>query len=387
MSPFELRCKNFLKEGKQNALGQTLQAYNGDVYKCLEQVKHDVFSSPKPLEDEQYLYGRGVAAMMKSPKMAPNAATTVYLRFCTDGSVNVNLSGIEMGQGSRTVFTQIAAEALMIAPERINVYKEVDTQFSPWNWQTVASMLTYRGGNAIIKAAKKAIEMFKSTAAQALKCMPDDLEYNGDYVFKKSNKDIKIPVSSLVTGYMYPDGLTIGEFVHTLGADRVPGIVEPDPETGMGNAAGSWTFGAQAAQIKIDKTTGKVIVEHFASCFDIGRVINPQMLRGQIVGGVLQGIGHALYEELKFSSDGKMKNPVFGPYKVPTVYDIPKKQSVSFIETEDVRGPFGARCIGEHPIVAVAPTILNAIQDATGHDFYNIPVKPEDILKVIKERN
>ena len=387
MSPFELREKNFLSEGKKNSLGQTVQNYNGDVLQCMNTAKKAIFESPKPQEDDKYIYGRGVAAMMKSPKMSPNAATSVFLRFFTDGSVSVNMCGIEMGQGSRTVFTQITAEALMIPPEKITVYNEVDTQFSPWDWQTVASMLTYRGGNAIIKAAKKAIKIMKETAAEVLQCMTDDLEYNGECVYRKSNKSINIPIAQLVVGYMHPGGLTVGEVVHALGEDRIPGVVNPDPDTGMGYAAGSWTFGSQAVQLKIEKATGKVIIEHFASCFDIGQVINPHTLMGQITGGVTMGIGHALHEDLKFTPEGKMKNGVFGAYKIPTIYDIPEKQTIGFVETADVRGPFGARCIGEHPIVAVTPAILNAIQDATGHDFYKIPVTPEDILNVLKERN
>ena len=136
----------------------------------------------------------------------------------------------------------------------------------------------------------------------------------------------------------------------------------------------TYTFGAQGCELKIDKETGEIIIEHFASCFDVGQVINPIQIRGQVVGGVMMGIGASLYEELKFDENGKALNPMFRKYKFPTLKNAPKKQTVEFVETPGEIGPFGARGIGEHPLVAVAPAILNGIYDAIGVDFYEIPV-------------
>lgn len=383
LSPLDLRRKNFLSEGRRNSLGETIRDHNGNLFKCLENVEKELFTQPKPKEDERYLYGRGVASMMKSPKGAPNASSCCQIKFCSDGSVHVNLGGIEMGQGAQQAMAQIAAEALQIPPERIAVFHEVDTQHSPWEWQTVASMFTYRGGNAVLKTAEKAIRMLKENAATVLRVKAEDLDYDGASVFVKTNPDRKVAVRDLARGFSYENGLTVGEVVEATAGDRLPGYVEPDPKFGMGAAGGTWTFGCQGCELRVDKKTGEVMIDQFISSFDVGRVISPQMIRGQIVGGVVMGIGQTLKEQLKFSEQGKMTNATWVRYKMPRIKDIPRKQSVICVETPEKRGPFGARCIAEHPMVAVAPTILNALYDATGHEFVRVPVLAEDILEVL----
>ena len=383
MSPLELRRKNFLCEGKINSLGETIRDYNGNLFKCLDHVEGEIFSNTKPAEDDQYLYGRGVASMMKSPKGAPNASSGCQIKFCEDGSVHLNLSGIDMGQGAQQAMRQMAAEALKMPLERISVYTEVDTQHSPWEWQTVASMFTWRGGSAVIKTANKAIEILKNNASIVLQADVGALEYDGEFVSLKTDPDVKVAVRELVRGYMYEGGLTVGEVAETMAFDRLPRYVEPDPKFGMGNAGGTWTFGCQGCELRIEKKTGKVIIDKFVSSFDVGRVISPQMIRGQIVGGVVMGIGQTLKEKIDFSDDGKITNANWKEYRLPTIDDMPGKQVVICVETPEVGGPFGARGIAEHPMVAVTPAILNAIYNATDHDFFGTPVTPEKLLGVI----
>jgi carbon-monoxide dehydrogenase large subunit len=382
----ELRRKNFLREGRQNSLGETIRDYNGNLFKCLENIEKTIYNQPKPAEDATYAYGRGLAAMMKSPKGSPNASSCCQMKFCGDGSVLVNLGGIDMGQGAQTALTQIAAEALQLPPERITMYREIDTQHTPWEWQTVASMFTYRGGNAIVKTAAKLIEILKQTASRPLRCEAAALEYNGDYVYRKNDPDDKIAVKDLVRGFMYSDGVTVGEVAEATAGDRLPRYMIPDARTGMGTAGGTWTFGCQGCELKINKKTGEITIEHFASSFDVGQVISPTLIRGQIVGGVLMGIGQTLKEKIEFDPEGTLVNANWNKYKLPTIYDMPKQQTVICEETPEVRGPFGARCIAEHPMVAVAPTILNAIYDAIGIDFYKTPVTAQDIVTALQAK-
>jgi len=385
LSLSDLMRKNFLCAGKRNSLGQAIKESHGNLFECLDRVEAALHATPLPDDDEVYLYGRGIAAMMKSPKMAANASSCAYLQLNGDGSVFINLAGIEMGQGCQTVFTQMAAEALNIPMERIRMYRDVDTQFSPWEWQTVASMQTYRGGRAIVDACEQAIELLKGNAALALDCPVEDIDYDGEGCFRKSDLGQRVATGALARGYMHVDGLTVGVPVQATGSYRVAGLTEPDPETGMGNAAGSWTFGVQGADIRIERATGKVDVLHFASAFDVGGVINPQTCRGQVVGGVVQGMGAALMEKMVFKEDGLLRNTNFGPYKIPAIGDMPAKLTVEFVETPNEEGPWSAKPIAEHPIVAVAPTILNAIRDATGHDYYCLPVTPDVILNCLEE--
>jgi carbon-monoxide dehydrogenase large subunit len=383
MSPRALRRKNFLCEGRRNSLGETIRDYNGNLFKCLENVEGALYGTLKPEEDDRYLYGRGVAAMMKSPKGAPNASSCCQMKFCADGSVQVNLAGVDMGQGARQAIRQIAAEVLKIPLERIAVYREIDTQHSPWEWQTVASMFTYRGGNAVVKTARKLIRTLKETAALALRVSVDVLGYDGESVYDMTDPDQRIPVSQLVRGFMGEYGVTVGEVAEATAGDRLPGYAEPEPRFGMGHCGGTWTFGCQGCELRIDKATGEIRIDHFASSFDVGKVISPQMIRGQIVGGVVMGIGQTLKEKIEIDPEGKLTNATWVKYRIPRITDIPGKQTVICVETPEVRGPYGARCIAEHPMVAVSPTILNALRDATGHDFTHIPVTAEDVLDVI----
>jgi carbon-monoxide dehydrogenase large subunit len=381
----DLMRKNFLSEGRQNALGQVIKPSHGNLFKCLDEVEKALAANPLPASDEKALYGRGLAAMMKSPKMAANAASCAQLQISADGSVTLNLAGIEMGQGCQTVFTQMAAEALGIPMERIRLYQDVDTQFSPWEWQTVASMQTYRGGRAIVDACHKAVAMLKATAALVLQCPPGDVVFEGGNFWRQGKEDRKLSIPQLARGYMYPDGRTVGEPVQATGWYRVAELREPNPESGMGNAAGSWTFGVQGVDLRIEKATGKIDVLHFVSAFDPGGVINPQTCRGQIVGGVVQGLGAALYERIEFKEDGTMKNPNFGPYHVPNTMDIPPKFTVVFVETPNEEGPWNAKPIAEHPIVAVAPCVLNAIREAAQIELFRVPATPAVVLQAMKK--
>jgi CO/xanthine dehydrogenase Mo-binding subunit len=382
LSIFDLREKNYLGPNTINALGERMYESNGSVRDCKDKVQTAIFDGDKPAEDDEYYYGRGFTTLMKSPKGAPFSSKSCYLKMNPDGSAVINMGGAEVGQGLRMAVQQIAGEALQIHPKKIRVYTEIDTQYCPWEWQTIGSMFTTQGGRAIIRAANKAIQMMKETAAKALLCDVDHLDYDGVSVFMKHDPELKVPITQLIHGYITETGITIGDVVHTTSDARLPRYSGPD-ENGQGGLGVEYTFGSQGCQIRIEKKTGKVLIDHFASSFDVGTVINSQMIRGQITGGVMMGIGASLHEELKFDEDGKMLNPSFGKYRFPSFKDAPAKQTVDCVENPGEVGPFGARGIGEHPVVGVAPAIVNAIQDAIGVEFYEIPVTPEKILAAL----
>ncbi|MBN2556635.1 MAG: xanthine dehydrogenase family protein molybdopterin-binding subunit [Anaerolineales bacterium] len=382
MSPLALRAKNYLGDGTVNALGERMWKTNGDVRACAEEVIGVVYDGDKPEEDDKYIYGRGFAAVMKSPKGAPFSTKGCYMKMNHDGSVSVNMGGAEVGQGLRTVVKQVTAEALKIAPERVHVYREIDTQFSPYEWQTIGSMFTIQGGRAAVLAAERIIKKLKKTAAEVLRVDRDLLDYDGDYVFLRSDPGVRVAVPDLARGYIFDNGMTVGEVAQATSDARLPRYSNPD-EHGQGSMGVTYTFGAQGCQIRIEKKTGKILIDNFVSCFDVGRVINPRQIRGQVVGGVLMAVGATLYEELEFDAEGRLLNPHFFDYHLPTMKEAPR-QTVSFIETPGAIGPFGARGIGEHPVIGVAPAILNAIYDAVGVDFYTIPITPEKMKAALE---
>ncbi len=322
MDPIRLREMNYLTEGKVNALGERMWKSHGDILTCSNIVKEKVFTKAKPKEDENYYYGRGFAAAMKSPKGAPFSTKGCYMKMNIDGSVSVSIGGAEVGQGLRTVVRQVAAEALMIPPEKIRVYNEIDTQFSPYEWQTIGSMFTTQGGRAIIRAANRLIAVLKNNAAQVLKTDVDYLEYDGEYVYLRNDPDIRVAVADLSRGYITSDGITIWEYAHAVSDARLPRYANPD-ENGQGSLGVNYTFGATAAEIRIEKKTGKIIVDKFTSVFDVGQVINPRQIRGSVLGGVTMAVGAALYEKLDIDAEGRINNPTCSN----TTFPLTKKPS------------------------------------------------------------
>ncbi|MFX0122536.1 MAG: xanthine dehydrogenase family protein molybdopterin-binding subunit [Candidatus Hodarchaeota archaeon] len=379
----KLRMKNFLRPGDTNSLNQLISEHNGDIRQCFEKMVEALELDQLPKEDENFIYGRGVAALVKSPIQAANASSNIFLKFNEDLTVNISIGGVEMGQGCLTVLAQIAAETLKIPFEKVRINHEINTQITPYEWQSVASMTTMRVGNAIIAACDKAITQFKNNAALVFNCNSDDLVYDGRSI---SHKDESIPLEKLTLGYQYDDGHTVGDPVLAVGSSVVRDVTFPDLETGHYQPY-EWTFGAQGCDIGIEKATGKIKVLHFVTALDIGKVINPDTTRGQITGGVLMGIGAALKEKILFNEQGIMKTTNLKRYQIPTLSDMPEKYTCILIENPQPDGPFGARPMAEHPIIGVPPAILNAFQHGTGITLTRLPASPETVLEALEERS
>ena len=376
-----LRMKNFLRPGDTNSLGQTVHAHNGDIRKCFAQTLAKLDENPLPKEDENYYYGRATVGLVKSPVQTANASSNVFLKFNEDLTVNISIGGIELGQGALTVLAQIAADALHMPVANIRINYEINTQLTPYEWQTVASMTTMRVGNAIIAACKGAINQFKQNASLVWGCAPKDIIYDGKQV---NYQDKYLNLKELVLGYQYTDGHTVGNPILTTGSSVVRDVTFPDLDTGQYQPY-EWTFGTQGVDLKINKKTGKISILHFVTALDAGKVINPQLARGQVTGGVMQGIGQALKEKIVYDETGNMITTNLRRYAIPRLSDMPERYSCIFIETPQPDGPYGARPIAEHPALGPPSVILNAIQRATGLSFTSIPVTKERILESLKQ--
>jgi carbon-monoxide dehydrogenase large subunit len=379
----KIRKMNFLKPGDTNSLNQTITDHNGSIHECFDKMTSILDSNSLKEEDDRYLYGRGVAAIVKSPVQTTNASSTVFLKINKDLTVNISIGGIEMGQGCLTVLAQIAAETLKFTVERIRINYEVNSQLTPYEWQTVASMTTMRVGNAIVSACEKAILKFKENAAEVFECDIQVLIYDGKSV-KKGGEEIKL--KDLVLGYQYEDGHAVGNPILTTGSFVVRNVTFPDLKTGQYQPY-EWTFGSQGCDIRIEKETGEIKILHFVTVLDVGKVINPDTARGQIMGGVTQGLGAALKEKIQFDEKGVMKTTNLRRYQIPTIADMPEKFTCLFIENSQPDGPFGARPMAEHPAIGPPPAILNAIQNATGISITTIPVTPDRVLDALRQRS
>jgi len=391
--PIEFRLKNCLGHEKVNAIGQTIYRHNGDLSGCIRKVAEyleldEWRGIPKEEKDDgRFARGKGLAALMKSPVMATNAPSMAQLRFNEDCSVNLQISATDMGQGSTTAMSQIAAETLKIPVDKVHVSMGIDTERHPYDWQTVASRTTWMAGNAVMKACQTALNQMKELAADVWDLdSTDEIEYDGTNL-SVPGKNLCLPLESLVMGYTYEDGRAIGGPATGIGYFLPPRVVYHHPETGQGNAAAEWTFGCQGFDITVDRLTGDVKVNKMVTAIDVGKVINPMLARGQIIGAMVQALGAAINEALIYSSGGVVRNDNLTDYKIPTLEDLEDTDiEVIFLETPQEDGPYGARPLAEHATVGIAPAYANALYDALGIHFNHLPVSADVLLREMKGR-
>jgi len=242
------------------------------------------------------------------------------------------------------------------------------------------------GGNAVIEAAADCIRQIRNVAAQALGVAPDEIECEDAAAFVKGDADRRVPYARLALGYTFENGNSIGGPVIGHGRFIATGLTHLDPETGQGLPAQYWTYGAHAVEIEVDTQTGEIEVLDIATAIDAGKVLNPKLCVGQVVGGVVQGLGSALWEGFKFDESGRFLNPAFVDYKIPTAKDIPRKTQQILLENPQPGGPYGARGVAEHPMISVPSAIGNALFDALGAEFTTLPLDYERILLRIREQ-
>lgn len=384
MDPAELRLKNLLGSGKVNAMGQVMQDYNGRADLCLQAVVKALGTKASPSAPNRKR-GHGLACLMKSPVMRTNAQSGAIIRFNEDGSVTLFTGAVEIGQGANTVLSQIAAETLSIPMDMVHYVARVDTDFSPHEWQTVASHTTWAVGNAVRLAGMDALNQIKQAAAEVLGLPEETLETSDCKVYPSGEPDRAFLYQEFATGYRRPDGSAVNPPIVGRGSFVPIGLTYLDPLTGQGNIAASWTFGCQGAEIEVDLETGQIYVLRLISALDAGRILNPDTARGQVEGAMIQALGATLTEKIHFDDDGRINNSSLVDYRIPTTADIPRLE-VFFIETEDKNGPFGARGLGEHGIVAVPAAVANALADALGIEVYEIPLSPAVIIEALEKR-
>ncbi len=394
LDPYEVRMKNILKPGTRTMSGELVYHTTGSPSDCLEAVAKEIGWKGYQTQEEREaqmktgkVRGKGLAVLQKAPAMPTNTSTSAIMQMDEDGRVKIMIGAIDMGQGANTAMAQIAAQELDIPIEQIEVVYDVNTNKHPYDWSTVASKYTFMGGNAVKQAARNMIEQMKEIAAQALRCHPDQLTYGDGAIYHVHHTHRRVPYAKLARGYVFGNGNAIGGPLIAHGVYIADGLSNLDPDTGQGLPALDWTFGAHGVELEVDVETGEVQILKIASAFDVGQVINKKLIDGQVIGGVLQGIGSALLEGFKFSPDGRMMNPSFTDNKIPTAKDIPLEIVPIYVENPQPDGPYGARGVAEHPMISVPSAIGNALYDALGINFYRLPFTPENVaLEIAKNR-
>jgi CO/xanthine dehydrogenase Mo-binding subunit len=330
--------------------------------------------------------GKGIALMWKAPAMPPNPGSSATIKLNEDGTILLGVGGQEIGQGAFTVAAQMAAAAIGVPVESIRVAGPVDTDYSPYEWQTVASRITWSMGNAIRAAAEDTRWQIFEIVSTAWDEDADNLEIvNGVVISKETEREIALKDFAV---YGIPkEGFAgwIGGPIYGRGKFMPNYVTGLDKDTGQGErAVVHFTTGAQAFEIEVDLDSGQIEILKAASAFDVGKAINPDLVRAQMEGGLVQGISSAIFEQMVFK-DGHMQNPSFVDYRIATTVDLPKEVESIIVEEAQDDGPWGARGIGEHSMVPTIAAIANAIYDAVGIRMEGPPFTAEKVYNAIKK--
>jgi CO/xanthine dehydrogenase Mo-binding subunit len=366
LPPDELRRRNFIREGQASAVGQiirdpidmpklldralTLADYHGKSSRfAAENASRSV---KKGIGFATFMHGAGFTGSGED-----HLASVVDVEIAASGRVRVLAASTEIGQGTNTIFTQIAADALGLELEDVEI-AQPDTGVVPNSGPTVASRTCMIVGRLIEEACG---ELKRALIARALLQEP----YSADD-FRRA-------------GRLHLD--RHGPLRRSARYQPPPGV-RWDDEKYQGDAYGTYAWAAYVAEVSVDTVTCEARVDDFVALQEIGRVIHPVLAAGQIEGGVAQAIGYALYEEVVWR-DGRMANAQMTNYIMPTSMDLPPIR-VYFEERPYAHGPGGAKGIGELPMDGVAPAIANAIVNALGVEVKRIPITPERILEAIE---
>jgi CO/xanthine dehydrogenase Mo-binding subunit len=370
IDPLELRLKNALRQGDRAMTGNVIKEEVG-LSDCLKWVrersdwdlKRKSYSQQRP--DEEIRRGIGVSCYFHGSSLGGEGtdAATSTLKIEADYSLTLTSGLTDYGQGSRTVFTLIAAEALGIKPERINMLRP-DTQTAIDSGPTVASRSTIMGGNATRIAAQNINQLLISAAANYFHCEPAQVARIGEKYIGPNEEPLTF---EQVVDYARQSGLTLSAH----GRWGMPHF-EWHFDKGTGTPYYCYVYGAVVAEVEVDPRIGKTDILAIWMAHDAGKIIFQQGARGQMVGGIAQGLGYALLEEMKFNQ-GYPQSLNYDGYLIPTALDMPKFEG-TFIETRFEEGPFGAKNLAEPMMIGVAPAIANAMFQATGVRDRTIPL-------------
>ena len=379
MDPIELRERNMLRDGKRTVTNQLLSQSVG-LPETLKIVKESSLVKSKKLkkQNSRYVEGVGTACIHYGNTLGAMGwyldAAGAHVQVHRDGSISVAVGITELGQGSGTTLVQMAADAFGVNTERIRVL-EVDTSYVPDSGPTVASRSTIMSGNAIINAAEQLKPYLSRAAGRLLKIAPSKVKFKNDRVSDASGRGKSV-------GF---DAVAENAFLNNEKLAAAGWWVAPyskwDIKTGMGNTYFAYSFAAHAVKVRVDTLTGKTEVLEVVAAHDVGRAINPEGVRAQAEGGIVQGIGYALYEDLQFK-DGILMNPYFSNYILPYPEETPKIRT-HIVEEIGPDGPYGAKSMGEPPIIPIGAAVVSAISNALGVQFLEMPLTPERILRGI----
>jgi CO/xanthine dehydrogenase Mo-binding subunit len=392
IDPVDLRLKNASETGDELPCGWRLKSCG--LKECLSRVSRSPHwkagkEKRKLNKTSKVKYGVGMACgthgsgwkagFMTRVGMSDTDPSTSSIKIEGDGAIRVFTGELDYGTGSNTGIAQIVAEELGARFEDVQViYGETD--IVPYGKGPYSSRTLMMGGMSAKLAASKVKKQLLQIAAKMWESDLEDLEIENGSVFMKQDPKKSISIADLAyRAYM----LSGNEPIIGTGFYDHKGTVR-DPKTNKGSIAACFLFMALGAVVAVDSETGQIEVSSIISANDCGRVINPTLCEGQTEGACAQGMGYALLEEIKYS-EGKNVNANLRDYKIPTALDMPPIECI-FVESYEPDGPFGAKGVAEHAMVASAGAIANAVYDAIGVRIKSLPITPEKVLKALTQQ-
>ena len=368
MDPVKFRELNMPMEGEALP-GYPDVPINGSctMDKCLARAKEMIGWDEKyPFRDmgNGKVRGVGIAMAMQGSSIAGIDVGGADIKLNEDGSYTLALGCSDMGTGCDTILAQMAADCLDTDMKNIVVFS-VDTDISPYDSGSYASSTTYATGNAVIQACGELRKRIHAFGAQMLGVSAEDSDFDGEKVRTEDGKE--------VTLQQIAGKATCGVCSELQVVKEYSSPISPPP------------FMVGAAEVEVDKETGQIDVIDYVGVIDCGTPINPNLARVQAEGGIGQGIGMVLYEDVQYTDKGKIRNNSFMQYKIPNRMDIPKVR-IEFESSYEKTGPFGAQSIGELVIDTPCPAIANAVYNATGVRVRELPITPEKVAMGILAR-
>jgi len=377
VDPAEIRLKNSIHAGEPHSAGFVINTcgFSESVTKAAEAIGWQEKRGKLPL-------GRGVglagASFPSGVSNMSHISSGAVVQLGRDGAVNVLSGAADIGQGAETVISQIVAEELGVSIEDIRI-TAADTGITPLDPGTFGSGVTVRAGNAARLAAIAARNKLFEFLAGKLEANLSDLAARDRKIFVKGSPEQGMTFSAALKAYQYADlpMPIVGRGSWMAPASEPTTLFNED-----GNFAPNYSFMTQAAEVEVDLLTGRVKLVKMVTAHDCGTPINPMLVEGQLEGSVVGGMGQALYEDV-IVENGQVMNPSFLDYGFPTFLEMPEIEAIE-VETDDPIGPFGAKEAGEGTQLSPAPAIVNAVYDAIGVDFMELPLTPEKILDAIE---
>ena len=375
--PIEWRIKNYIQVGEKNPLSLSthwiLEACG--IEECLRKGAEEIgFYEPKiELENKHNVRGKGVAvAMHVSGTSAEPDFSSAQIIMHEDGTIMLLIGSPDLGQGSDTSSAQVAAETIGIRMEDVSVISS-DTDTTSFDMGSYASRQSYVALNAVKKAAEKIkIDVLKYAFEMYPDIHKDNMDTYDGWVVRRENgeKIVKISDVAFYALYKSPDPMHITESASYRAQNCPPAMA------------------AHFAEVEVDTETGDIDIVKYVAAHDLGRAIHPDIVEGQIEGAIMQGIGYTLSEYMIFDEKGKLINDNFTNYKVPRALDMPSLDKLKsiLVESYEPTGAFGAKSVAEMGVAPVPAAIANAVYDAIGIRFNNLPITKDIVVAALQEK-